>query len=71
MISMRTSFRSGNYYPTRLALPVGGAAFHKSGFAVYLFECVLVDGKKKPLYFIAQIQDITERKQADEQIKRS
>jgi len=47
--------------------------FHKSGSVAWVFLSVslLRDGKRKPLYFIAQIQDITERKQADEQIKRS
>ena len=47
--------------------------FNKSGSValVFLRVSLLRDGNRKPLYFIAQIQDITERKQADEQIKRS
>ncbi|MBI4660138.1 MAG: PAS domain S-box protein [Verrucomicrobia bacterium] len=47
--------------------------FHKSSSIVWVLISVslLRDGKGNPLYLIAQIQDITERKRADEQIKRS
>ncbi|MBM3836967.1 MAG: PAS domain S-box protein [Verrucomicrobia bacterium] len=46
---------------------------HRSGSVVWVFLSVslLRDGKGKPLYFIAQIQNITERKRADEQVKSS
>jgi two-component sensor histidine kinase len=46
---------------------------HKSGPVVWVFLSVslLRDGKGNPLYFIAQIQNITERKQSDEQVKTS
>lgn len=46
---------------------------HKSGSVVWVFLSVslLRDGKGNPLYFIAQIQNITERKRADEQVKTS
>lgn len=47
--------------------------FHKSGTVVWVFLSVSLvrDAKGKPLYLIAQIEDITERRRADEQIKSS
>ncbi len=46
--------------------------FHKQGHTVWtLLSVSLVrDSRGKPLYFISQIQDITERKLAEEQVKR-
>jgi PAS domain S-box-containing protein len=42
--------------------------YHKSGSAVWVLLSVslLRDGTGKPLYFIAQVQDITERKRVEE-----
>jgi PAS domain S-box-containing protein len=45
--------------------------FHKSGQIVWILLSVSLvhDRKGDPLYFIAQIQDITERKEADEKLR--
>jgi PAS domain S-box-containing protein len=45
--------------------------FHKSGRIVWtlLSASLIHDRKGDPLYFIAQIQDITERKEADEKLR--
>ena len=46
---------------------------HKSGSILWVFlsASLLRDGKGNPLYFVVQIQNVTARKRADEQIKDS
>ncbi len=45
---------------------------HKEGYLIYSFVCVSLvkDKDGNPLYFIGQIKDITQRKQAETELKR-
>jgi len=47
--------------------------FHKTGRVVWIWLSVSLvrDGKGQPLYFIAQIQDFTERKRGEEALKQA
>ena len=47
--------------------------FHKQGYIVWILlsGCLVRDERSQPLYFIAQIQDITERKRAEEALRES
>jgi PAS domain S-box-containing protein len=47
--------------------------WHKSGQKIWVLQsaALLRDARDKPLYFIAQIQDITARKQAEKELQRS